>query len=95
MDQGFSRSGRGRRRVAGRIVVGVDGSEGSRRALRWAIGQAAGGPAAQARSAQATLCGHRFRRADAGFLAGGSGRPGGATRCGPGGGRRRAWPRLR
>lgn len=39
--QGTSRSGRGRRRVAGRIVVGVDGSEGSRRALRWAIGQAA------------------------------------------------------
>ena len=26
--------------MAGRIVVGVDGSEGSRRALRWAIGQA-------------------------------------------------------
>lgn len=27
--------------MAGRIVVGVDGSEGSRRALRWAIEQAA------------------------------------------------------
>jgi nucleotide-binding universal stress UspA family protein len=27
--------------VAGRILVGVDGSEGSRKALRWSIGQAA------------------------------------------------------
>ena len=32
--------------MVGRILVGVDGSEGSRRALRWAIGEAAAHEAA-------------------------------------------------